>query len=261
MGDDLVEFSNKEIMRAKRDLQNCFDDVRNNTSRFIYIQNIKRLINLLDSNKVLNIISKPFFEMEIKEIEYDDDDWIELDIPVEMEKQIAFVFQKLREIASKDIDIFSYLYSIYRNKYMDNNVNIWNQELIYPTFREIMIRLNDLIEDKVEGKEIVDGSILNIKYNIKNISVGNNSNFAIGEDISQNINSNEVFDKLLKATEKINNDEEKNDIIQCINDMRDNRGNKSFMDKYNSFIQNAANHMTLFTPLIPLLTPLLTNLK
>lgn len=255
-----MEFSNKDILRAKRDLKNCFDDVINNTSRFIYIQNIHRLINLLENNKILNIISKPFFQMKIGKIDYDDGGWTELNIPVEMDKQIAFVLQKLKEIAIEDIDIFDYLYSIYRNKYTDNNINTWNQELIYPTFREIMIRLDDLIEDEVDGKNIVDSSKLNI-YNISNVSVSNNSNLAIGESINQNININELFDKLLNTANLINNDEEKNKVIQSINEMKANNGKKSLLDKYNKFIESAANHMTLFTPLIPLLTPLLTNIK
>ena len=36
-------------------------------------------------------------------------------------------------------------------------------------------------------------------------------------------------------------------------------GKKSFLLKYNEFVQVAANHMTVFAPFIPLLTKFLVN--
>ena len=46
-------------------------------------------------------------------------------------------------------------------------------------------------------------------------------------------------------------------IINSIEEMKDNVGKKGFADKYNTFIQNVANHMTIFAPFIPALTQLL----
>lgn len=46
-------------------------------------------------------------------------------------------------------------------------------------------------------------------------------------------------------------------IIDSIEEMKNSVGKKSFAEKYNSFIQNVANHMTIFAPFIPALTQLL----
>ena len=53
--------------------------------------------------------------------------------------------------------------------------------------------------------------------------------------------------------------ENKDAIIQSIEEMNSSIGKKSFAEKYNAFIQNVANHMTIFASYIPALTQILTN--
>lgn len=70
--------------------------------------------------------------------------------------------------------------------------------------------------------------------------------------------STEIFNELKKLALEIPQ-EDRTTIINSIDDMQENNGKKNFVEKYNLFIQNAANYMTIFAPLIPTLTNLLTK--
>ena len=65
------------------------------------------------------------------------------------------------------------------------------------------------------------------------------------------------MEKLRSLAKGLDNETE---IISAVNNMQESVGTKSFAEKYNNFIQSAANHMTLFAPFIPALTQLLTNI-
>lgn len=53
--------------------------------------------------------------------------------------------------------------------------------------------------------------------------------------------------------------ENKDEIVAAVDGMQNAAGKKSFLLKYNEFVQVAANHMTVFAPFIPLLTKFLVN--
>ncbi|HGG0416109.1 TPA: hypothetical protein ACJFE8_000859 [Clostridium sporogenes] len=255
-----TRFLKKDILRAQRDLKNCFEDVYSNTSKVIYTQNIKRLIRLLETNKVLAKICGPFFEINLEGM----DDSDELIIPTDIEQQIGFILQKLKEVEQGEIDIEIYALQLYMQKSIQSNIESWNRELVYPVFREIMVRLDDLIEDEVQDKEWINSDNLTI-INYGNITSGNNSSVSIGKDIEQNININqddsELFEQLKNLSNDIKSLEDKNMILNSINEMQEHYGQKSFSEKYTDFMQNAANHMTVFAPFIPALTQLLLTMK
>ncbi|MDR3597055.1 hypothetical protein [Clostridium sp.] len=81
---------------------------------------------------------------------------------------------------------------------------------------------------------------------------------SVDNSVNNYNNQNEIFSELKKLTCNIP-EEYRSDIIQSINDMQESCGKDGFADKYNSFIQSAANHMTLFAPFVPMLTSLLIN--
>ena len=70
-------------------------------------------------------------------------------------------------------------------------------------------------------------------------------------------NSTIVFDALREKAEQLPNSAE---LKERISEMENSVGTTSFMEKYNAFIQSVANHMTIFTPLIPALTQLLSQI-
>lgn len=86
---------------------------------------------------------------------------------------------------------------------------------------------------------------------VNNYNFSNTGGIVILGDVS---NSTVLFDTLKEKAEQIQNGEE---IKERISDMENSVGTKSFVAKYNAFIQSAANHMTLFAPLIPALSQLL----
>ena len=73
------------------------------------------------------------------------------------------------------------------------------------------------------------------------------------QTVSFNTNQLEIFDKLLKAVETIENNEE---MIKSIEDMKESvsRQDGCFADAYNRFIACAADHMTLLLPFVQGLT-------
>lgn len=73
-----------------------------------------------------------------------------------------------------------------------------------------------------------------------------------------NISANDI--SLMETLKKLANGlENEQEIVKSIENMKANIGKKSFAEKYNAFIQNVANHMTIFAPFIPALSVLLTK--
>lgn len=89
---------------------------------------------------------------------------------------------------------------------------------------------------------------------INNYNFNNTGGIMILGDIS---NSTILFDALKEKASQIQNSVE---IKERIRDLENSVGTKSFVEKYNAFIQSAANHMTLFAPFIPALTKLLSQI-
>ena len=93
-------------------------------------------------------------------------------------------------------------------------------------------------------------------YIINNITNGNANINSIDNSV-RNIhitnNEMELFEKMLKVASDIA-EEDRNDIIMAIEDMRNEFGKPSLKERYYKFIEVAANHMALFAPFIPAIT-------
>lgn len=68
--------------------------------------------------------------------------------------------------------------------------------------------------------------------------------------------SDSVMQELRKIAQTLENAEE---ILTRIEAMEQSIGKKGFAEKYNDFIQSAANHMTAFSLFIPTLTQIITS--
>ena len=93
-------------------------------------------------------------------------------------------------------------------------------------------------------------------YIINNITNGNaNINSTDNSVRNTNISYNDVklFEKMLEVASNIT-EENKNDIVMAIEDMKNNYNKPSLKEKYYKFIEVAANHIAIFTPFIPMLT-------
>jgi len=81
------------------------------------------------------------------------------------------------------------------------------------------------------------------------------------QDYSINIaNSKIVFDEIRKVIEtEIKDENLKRDLQAKTSEMEQNVGKNSFLKSYSEFMALAANHVTVFAPLIPALTQFLTG--
>ena len=67
---------------------------------------------------------------------------------------------------------------------------------------------------------------------------------------------NKIFNELKETASKMES-KDKVQIIDAINELEKSQNSPSFKEKYNEFIQSVANHMTIFSPFIPMLSTLL----
>nr|DAZ20930.1 MAG TPA: AbiTii [Caudoviricetes sp.] len=110
-----------------------------------------------------------------------------------------------------------------------------------------------------EEKRIASESLV-INNNITtsgNIAIQQNSNNSSQVQDNSNKNlDNRIFNELKDIANNIKN-EDKDEILKAINELEESQNSDLYKDKYNKFIQSAANYMTIFAPLIPMLTQML----
>jgi molybdopterin converting factor small subunit len=96
-----------------------------------------------------------------------------------------------------------------------------------------------------------------------------NINYFTGANSRVNINSTDsssnystetlnIFSQLRETLDQIDDVEAKRKLSSDIDAMESSYGRRDFLENYKNFMATAANHMTLFSPLIPQLTLLLT---
>lgn len=115
------------------------------------------------------------------------------------------------------------------------------------------------IEFNEKAYTIDEGSVNEMKngtYIINNVTNGNANINSIDNSVrNTNISYNkaELFEKMLEVASNIT-EENKNDIIMAITEMKDNYDKPNLREMYYKFIEVAANHVALFSPFIPALT-------
>lgn len=109
------------------------------------------------------------------------------------------------------------------------------------------------VEKQTAYTKVSKGAVIN-QYHITNADKVNIQ--STDNSTTYNITANDIslMDTLRNIAGGLDNEQE---IILNIDAMQDNIGKKTFAEKYNTFIQSVANHMTIFAPFIPALTSLL----
>lgn len=100
-------------------------------------------------------------------------------------------------------------------------------------------------------------------YIVNNITNGNANINSIDNsvrNINESNNEMELFEKMFKVASDIA-EEDRNDILMAIEDMKNDLGKPGLKEKYYKFIEVAANHMALFTPYIPAITELFMKIQ
>lgn len=84
------------------------------------------------------------------------------------------------------------------------------------------------------------------------------------QDNSVNISTTQtttttVFNDMRSALDQIDEEEEREVLRAHIDQMEEAHGTPTFLEKYQAFMQLAANHMTVFLPFMPLLAQMITR--
>lgn len=98
-----------------------------------------------------------------------------------------------------------------------------------------------------------------ITYNINNgngrININSTDN-SVNVKVSLSNEEEALFEAIKSVAESLEDGEK---IICTVDGMKAEVGQKGFLEKYNDFIQAAANHITVFAPFIPMLSKLLVS--
>ena len=119
--------------------------------------------------------------------------------------------------------------------------------------------ISPILDGEQNSTFIRDGSVINVF----NISGPNARVYFRSQDRSTNIANitpDEVFRELREIiASNIQQQAERSELLSKVDELERTRGTGGFVQKYSEFVGLAANHLALFTPLIPALTQWLTG--
>lgn len=193
-----MNFSQKDIKRAIRDFEKAIEALQNSGFK-VYNTRVKELVNSITNNPVLKNIIGPYLEMEVDFARIEnapEGDWFDLQLPLDKDLQIAYVLQIMKRSADGEFNIENYALNIYVARNLNENIRLWNNEILFPCLDVLNDKLHDLIEDEVEGKEQVNAASLQI-INYGSITA-EKGNVAIGQGISQSISIGEISNEIIK---------------------------------------------------------------
>lgn len=98
----------------------------------------------------------------------------------------------------------------------------------------------------------------NVTYNVSGINARVNVESTDSSVNVVNVEADEVFRQLHVVLANVENEDERERISKSIDAMESAYGSRNFLTKYQEFISLAADHATIFAPLLPALTNLLS---
>lgn len=199
-----MEFTQKEVKRSIRDFEAAIQDVMSADPN-TYQSRIKLLISLCEENQVINYIVKPFFEtsVDLDSIHKEVYGKVTLNLPYSQDEQIAYVLIILKDACNRQLYFKNLCYHLFKKKNFHENIQIFLRQVAQPSLRELIFRLNDLVEDEVAGKEEIVAASLSI-VNHGTISAGNGSNIALGMDINQSLTYENIKQEIIKKVKESN---------------------------------------------------------
>ncbi|OWP58528.1 hypothetical protein ETZ92_019320 [Bacillus velezensis] len=199
-----MEFSEKEVKRSVRNFESAVQDIVQAGYK-TYRSRIKTLMGLCKDDPVINSIVTPFFSMpiELERIHVKDFDWIILNLPSNLDEQIAYVLTVFKQVAESELSLEDLSFEIFQEHNVQANIQRYISQVAFPCLRELNHRLNDLIEDQVDGKKEIPRADLNI-INYGTLNAERGANIAIGKDIHQSIQNKSIKEEILKKVRESN---------------------------------------------------------
>ncbi|MGR6008447.1 hypothetical protein ACT7CZ_06820 [Bacillus cereus] len=187
-----MKFEQKTIKRSIRNLERLIAELKS-AGIFVYQSRVREFITLIKTDEVLIHIVKPYLDMDIdvEEIENEQYGWYNLKLPINKDYQISYVLKTMESSSAGQFAMDMYAHKIFRQKRIMDNIFEWNKQLLFPCLLILQDKLNDLVEDKVEGKEEIEAQSLQI-INYGSITA-KQGNIAMGKDISQTMTLKRYF--------------------------------------------------------------------
>jgi len=192
-----MELSQKEIKRAIRDFEKSIHSLRS-ADHNVYSTRVKELIGLIEQNKVINSIVGPYLvmDMNFESIENSFGGWFDLQLPEEKDLQIGYVLQIMKRASEGEFSIETYALNIFRVKKLNENIRLWNEQILFPCLDKLMDKLDGLIEDEIDGKDQIEARSLQV-INYGSISA-NHGNVALGKEITQKLDVKNLPEELVR---------------------------------------------------------------
>lgn len=204
----MSSFSAKQVKRSIRNFESASEDVLNFTYP-TFKSRINRLYDLTQSDEVIRFIVEPLLSMKIDFDSIHKSNiggmWInEVNLPTDQNAQIAYFLQLISGQANHKINLENLTGRIYKKQRIEDNLIIWVQDIAKPCLRELAFKLNDLIEDEVEGKDEVQNAKLQI-FNYGSITASDGSNVAIGSEINQSASYKSIVKEIMDSIKNTDN--------------------------------------------------------
>lgn len=105
-----------------------------------------------------------------------------------------------------------------------------------------------IVNSHAEGGIFINGSATNVGGLVGSMDGGEIENSTSNMRIIST--EDNVFNDLRIALEQIDKSDVKQSLIQLVNDMEKSVGKTTFTEKYKNFMSNAADHITVATPIV-----------
>jgi len=199
-------FPVKQVKRSIRNYESAASDILN-SSHTTYMSKVERFVYIAKNDPIINSIVGPLLnsDIDLNSIHtLEATDWIpEFNLPINIDEQIAYMMKMFDLMTQGQINLDQLSFAIYRNNNFSRCVELWMGDVAVPSLRELSYRLNDLIEDEVQGKDEVSAASLQI-FNYGSITATDGGNVAIGKDIQQTINYEQIINELMEKIKASN---------------------------------------------------------
>jgi hypothetical protein len=181
-----MKFDEKNIHRSIREFRDLAQNILNANNQ-LYQDRVEKFVTFIKEDDVIQVVIKPFLEFDINYDQYltrDKGRWYQITLPKSKDKEIGFTLGLLFKSANGEFEMADWGNRMFNiSGSVEEGIMDVNNQLLRPVFQELSNRLDDLIEDKVEGSEKVDAQNLTI-VKVGNISA-TNSNIAVGNNNKQ----------------------------------------------------------------------------
>ena len=257
-----MSFEKVQINRAVEEMKECLSNILN-SERDQYALRIRQLFRKINDNEILGCIIKPYFDLELDE---ENTGFIgtghhmkcDFIIPENEDEEIALILNVLKYMAENENAIEGGPFSIYMKNSYDENLYLFNKNIVEPAFnklyRKLQYKLEDINMTKSERVEAGDITIINVSQ-----INATNSMVALGKQITQQYKN--IFEETRETINtKIKNENDRNELIQALNEMEKNISDKNtFKQCYDAFILKIGSYMSILAPFLPYLATYLSN--